>query len=69
MRFSSKRSYGNMREEELEEARHRILEWMKEPQNQTSLLLLNEELFAIDAELEHLRQTALVSTIDEKRLP
>jgi hypothetical protein len=45
------------------------MERMKEPQNQTSLLLLNEELFAIDAELEHLRQTAPVSTIDEKRLP
>ena len=58
-----------MREKELEEARHRIMERMKQPQNQTSLLLLNEALFAIDAEPEHLRQTAPVSTIDEKRLP
>jgi hypothetical protein len=63
------KEHGKMREKELEEARHRIMERMKEPQNQTSLLLLNEELFAIDAELEHLRQTAPVSTtIDEKRL-
>jgi hypothetical protein len=61
-----------MREKELEDARHRIMERMKGPQNQTSLLLLNEELFelfSIDAELEHLRQTAPASTIDEKRLP
>jgi hypothetical protein len=58
-----------MREKELEEARHRIMERMKEPQNQTSLMLLNEEVFAIDAELEHLRQTAPASNIDEKRLP
>jgi hypothetical protein len=58
-----------MREEELEKSRHRIMERMKEPQDQQSLLQLNEELCAIDVELDRLRQTAPVSTVDEKRLP
>jgi hypothetical protein len=58
-----------MREKELEESRYRIMVRMKEPQDQKSLLQLNEELCAIDVELDRLRQTAPVSTIDEKRLP
>lgn len=58
-----------MREEELEDARRRILERMKEPQDQQSLLQLDQELHAIDAELNRLRQTEPISMIDEKRLP
>jgi hypothetical protein len=58
-----------MREEELEKSRHRVMERMQEPQDQQSLLQLNEELFAIDAELDRLRKDAPISTIDEKRLP
>lgn len=58
-----------MREEELEKSRHRIMERMQEPHDQLSLLQLNEELCAIDAELDRLRQTSPVSAVDEKRLP
>jgi hypothetical protein len=58
-----------MREEVLEKSRRRIMERMKQPQEHQSLLQLNEELSAIDAELDRLRQTAPVSTVDEKRLP
>jgi hypothetical protein len=45
------------------------MERMQEPNDQQSLLQLNEELCAIDAELDRLRQTAPVSAVDEKRLP
>jgi hypothetical protein len=55
-------------EEELEEWRHRIMERMQKPRDQRSLLQLNSELCAIDAELDRLRQTAPVSAVDERRL-